>query len=127
MLPQQDRTQRTSPALRAAASVLEQEQYLPILFETFLMARRAEGLARATLSYYREKLTTFLAFCEAQAVTQIQDVTAHLLRRFMLKLADGDKPHNPGGQHTHYRACVPSVCSSKRRKYYQAGDRRPTK
>jgi len=80
---------------------LEQEQYLPILFETFLTARRAEGISKRTIDYYREKLTVFLAFCEAQAVTQIQDVTPHLLRRFMLVLAE---THNPGGQHAHYRA-----------------------
>jgi site-specific recombinase XerD len=80
---------------------LQQECYLPILFETFLTARKAEGVSRGTLHYYREKITVFLAFCEAQAITQIQDVTPDLLRRFMLKLAE---THNPGGQHGFYRA-----------------------
>jgi hypothetical protein len=42
----------------------------------------------------------FLAFCEAHAVTQIHDVTADLLRRFMLKLAER---HSSGGQHGFYR------------------------
>jgi integrase/recombinase XerD len=92
MLPENKQTQRT---------FLEQECYLPILFETFLTARKAEGVAKRTLEYYREKLTVFLAYCEAQAVTQIQDVTADLLRRFMLKLAE---THNQGGQHGFYRA-----------------------
>jgi len=59
------------------------------------------GLSKHTLKYYREKLTVFLAFCDAQVVTQIQDVTADLLRRFMLKLAE---THNPGGQHGFYRS-----------------------
>jgi len=101
MLPSPKQTQRTSPALRAGASVLEQEQYLPILFETFLTARRAEGLSKSTIDYYREKLTVFLFFCDAQAVTQVKDVTPDLLRRFMLKMAE---THNPGGQHAFYRA-----------------------
>src|SRR5687768_13804655 len=92
MLPSHKQTQRT---------FLQQECYLPILFETFLTARKAEGLSKSTLNYYREKLTVFLAFCEAQAVTQIHDVTPDLLRRFMLKLAE---THNPGGQHAFYRA-----------------------
>jgi site-specific recombinase XerD len=92
MLPSPNQTQRT---------FLEQECYLPILFETFLTARKAEGRAKRTLDYYREKLTVFLAFCQAQAVTQLQDVTPDLLRRFMLKLAE---THNPGGQHGFYRA-----------------------
>jgi site-specific recombinase XerD len=42
----------------------------------------------------------FLSFCEAQAVTQVHQVTPNLLRRFMLKLAE---THNPGGQHGFYR------------------------
>ena len=92
MLPIPKQTQRT---------FLEQECYLPILFETFLTARRAEGLSKSTITFYREKLTAFLAFCDAQAVTQVKDVTPDLLRRFMLKLAE---THNPGGQHAFYRA-----------------------
>ena len=80
MLPSPNQTQRT---------FLEQEWYLPILFETFLTARKAEGRAKRTFDYYREKLPVFLAFCEAQTVTQIQYVTPDLLRRFMLKLAEG--------------------------------------
>jgi integrase/recombinase XerD len=92
MFPSPSQTQRT---------FLEQECYLPILLEMFLTARRAEGRAKRTLDYYREKLTGCLSFCEAQAVTQIQDVTPDLLRRFMLKLAE---THNPGGIHGFYRA-----------------------
>jgi site-specific recombinase XerD len=92
MLPMPNQTQRT---------FLEQECYLLILFETFLTARKAEGLSKSTIDYYREKLTVFLAFCEAQAVTQLQDVTPDLLRRFMLKMAE---THNPGGQHGFYRS-----------------------
>jgi site-specific recombinase XerD len=94
-LPSPNQTQRT---------FLEQVCYLPIQSETFLTARKAEGRAKRTLDYYREKLVVFLAFCEVQAVTQIQDVTPDLLRRFRLKLADGPRPHNPGRLHGFYRA-----------------------
>ena len=92
MFPSHNQTQRT---------FLEQEGYLPILFETFLTARKAEGLSRGALSFYREKLKGFLSFCEAQAVTQIQDVNPDLLRRFLIKIAE---THSPGGQHAFYRA-----------------------
>ena len=92
MFPSPSQTQRT---------FLEQECYLPILLDTFLTARKAEGRAKRTLDYYRDKLLPFLAFCDAQAVTQIQDMTPDLLRRFMLKLGE---THNPGGQHGFYRA-----------------------
>jgi len=111
MIASEKQTQRT---------FLQQECYLPILFETFLTARKAVGLSKHTLKYYREKLTVFLAFYEAQAVTQIQDVTADLLRRFMLKLAE---THNQAGSMVFIVRCVPSCVSSKRRKYYRSGDR----
>lgn len=78
----------------------QQTQYLPILAETFLTARKAQGLLKQTLADYRDKLKVFVSFCEAHAVTQIQDVTPDLLRRFMLKLAE---THNPGGQPGFYR------------------------
>jgi hypothetical protein len=51
MFPSPNQTQRT---------FLEQECYLPILLETFLTARKAEGRAKRTLDYYREKLTVLL-------------------------------------------------------------------
>jgi site-specific recombinase XerD len=53
------------------------------------------------LHFYREKLKVFLAFCDAQAVRQIQEVSPDTLRRFMLKMAE---THNPGGLHAFYRA-----------------------
>ena len=80
---------------------LEQESYLPILFETFLTARKAEGVSIGTLKYYGEKLAGFLTWCDLQTVTQLSDVTPDLLRRFMLKLAE---THNAGGQHGYFRA-----------------------
>lgn len=91
MLSQAEKTQQT---------FLQQECYLPILAETFITAKRAEGLSKGTLKYYREKIDIFLAWCEAQAVTQVQDVTADLLRRFMLAMNEN---HNSGGVHGIYR------------------------
>lgn len=73
---------------------LQQDGYLPILVEMFLTARQAEGLSRGSLKYYREKIDIFLTWCEAQAVTQVQDVTADLLRRFLLAMSE---KHNAGG------------------------------
>jgi len=86
---------------RTRQTFLEQEQYLPILAETFLTARQAEGVTKGTLKYYREKLNIFLAWCEACAVTQVQDVTPDVLRRFLLAMAER---HNAGGVHGIYRA-----------------------
>jgi integrase/recombinase XerD len=88
-------------AENAQQTFLQQESYLPILFESFLTARKAEGLARGTIEYYFEKVNIFLAYCESQAVTQLQDVTPDLFRRFLLKLSE---THTPGGVHSFYRA-----------------------
>jgi hypothetical protein len=87
-------TQQTLPALGASARVLQQECYLPILAQTFLIAQQAEGRSVSTLEYYREKINPFLEYCESQAVTQIRDVTPDLLRRFMFKIGE---THNPPG------------------------------
>ena len=73
-----------SQAEKTQQTFLQQDGYLPILAETFITAKRAEGLSKSTLKYYREKIDIFLAWTEAQAVTQVQDVTADLLRRFLL-------------------------------------------
>lgn len=79
---------------------LEQECYLPILADTFLTARKAEGLAIRTLHDYRDKLNVFTAWCDTQAVTQLEQVTPDLLRRFLLAMIEH---HNAGGVHGFYR------------------------
>lgn len=91
MFSQDKQTQRT----------FEQAYYVPILAETFLTAKRAEGRTPASIAFYREKLNIFLAFCDAQAVTQIQELSADFLRRFLLAMSE---THNPGGIHAIYRA-----------------------
>lgn len=89
-----------SQAEKTQQTFLQQDGYLPILAETFITAKRAEGLSKSTLKYYREKIDIFLAWTEAQAVTQVQDVTADLLRRFLLTMSER---HNAGGVHGIYR------------------------
>lgn len=68
MLSHDKQTQRT----------FAQADYISILAETFLTAKKAEGRSTASLYFYREKLNIFMAFCEAQAVTQAQDITARV-------------------------------------------------
>lgn len=80
--------------------VLSQQDYLPILVKSFLVDRRSPGLSPDTVSFYRKKISYFLTFCEAQAVTQVSQVTPDLIRRFMLELAG---THNAGGTHACFR------------------------
>ncbi len=57
---------------------LAQQDYLPILMDLFLVYRHSQRLSAHTISFYRNKLAYFLTFCEAQAVTQVAQVTPDL-------------------------------------------------
>lgn len=81
--------------------ISSQEYYLPILVQSFLTDRKAAGLTPRSVKFYRDKLSMFLEYCEAQAVTQVTDLTPNFLRGYLLVLAES---HNPGGVHTVYRS-----------------------
>jgi site-specific recombinase XerD len=68
--------------------------------ESFLMDRRAAGLSHHTVKFCRQFLRPFLAYCAANALKLVQDVTADFLRRYSLALAE---THNPGGVHASFR------------------------
>ena len=79
---------------------LSHMDYLPILIESFLVDRKAQGLSIDTVLFYKKKLNYFAKFCESQALTQVGQLTPDLLRRYLLGLSDG---HNPGGVHACFR------------------------
>src|SRR5512146_5175 len=79
---------------------LSQQDYIPLAVESFLIDRKAQSVSPETLSFYRKKLKYFLDFCDAQAVTQILQLTPELIRRFILQLAE---THNQGGVHACFR------------------------
>lgn len=110
-----------SPSL--TQQIISQECYIPVACETFLTARRAEGLAKRTLKDYQDKLRTFVSFCDSQAITQLENLTPDLLRRFMLKLAE---THNPGGQHGFYRV-IRAFCLFVEAEEILPGWRSPTR
>lgn len=60
---------------------LSQMDYLPILIESFLVDRKAQGLSAETVQFYKKKSNYFAKFCESQVVTQVGELTPHLLRR----------------------------------------------
>jgi site-specific recombinase XerD len=80
--------------------ILSQMDYLPILIESFLIDRKAQGLSIETVQIYKKKLKYFAKFCESQAVTQVGQLTPDLLRRYLLELGER---HNPGGIHVCFR------------------------
>jgi len=80
--------------------VLAQQDYLPILIESFLIDRRSQGLSPGTISFYSKKLKYFIRYCESQAVTQASQLTPDLIRRYILELSE---THNNGGVHACFR------------------------
>jgi len=78
-----------------------QDTYLPILTDAFLVDRRAANMADGTLKFYHAKLTNFQAFCETQAITQIDQLTPSNIREYLIYLENTG--HTSGGIHAHYR------------------------
>ena len=79
---------------------LSQQDYMPLLIESFIIDRKSQGLAAGSVHFYQKKLKYFLKFCEGQAVTQISQLNSDLIRRYILEIAE---THNPGGVHACFR------------------------
>lgn len=69
--------------------------------ETFISACKAEGKAPSTLKFYSHKITDFLKWAELRNIFTMEDVTADVVRQFMLWLEESG--HNAGGRHAYYR------------------------
>lgn len=67
----------------------------------FLLDVRAANRTDATLEFYREKLRRFLAFLEAQGITEPEGIQARQLRAFLVELSE---ERTAGGVHAHWRA-----------------------
>jgi site-specific recombinase XerD len=79
---------------------LSQQDYLPILVDSFLIDRRSQGLSPESIELYTKKLQYFLKYCERQALTKVSQITSDFIRRYLLELAE---THNPGGVHACFR------------------------
>ncbi|MGD8751748.1 MAG: phage integrase N-terminal SAM-like domain-containing protein, partial [Anaerolineales bacterium] len=77
------------------------DDYLLTWAEAFMIDRKARGLSKGTLRFYRTKLKLFLDFCETQVVNQIEQITTTLIRQYILWL--DETGHNAGGKHAAYR------------------------
>jgi len=80
---------------------LSQAEWLEDWAIEFIKAKKIEGLSPNTIRIYEQQLKHFLAFCEAQLLQQVSQVTASDIRNFLLWLQG--QGHNPGGQHVAYR------------------------
>ena len=79
-----------------------QDTHLQTWIEAFLYDRKAQGLSRNTLNYYRKNLAKFAGFCDSLLIKHITELTPHNLRQFLVQLEE--QGHNAGGIHGFYRA-----------------------
>lgn len=70
--------------------------------EAFLTDCHIRRLSPRSIDFYRDKLTRFVTYCEAQSVTNLNQIDTALLRRFFLYLEDNG--NNAGGRHAYFRA-----------------------
>ncbi|MBN2549685.1 MAG: tyrosine-type recombinase/integrase [Anaerolineales bacterium] len=67
-----------------------------------MLDRKAQNFAPGTIIFYRTMLSLFAKFCEARAITTIDQISPDELRRYLNWLEETG--HNPGGIHAAYRA-----------------------
>jgi integrase/recombinase XerC/integrase/recombinase XerD len=82
-------------------SVSELETDLYSLVDAFLLDKVYDGCRTGTIKFYREKMNKFVAYCKAQVIVSVNDLTPIILRQFLLYL--NEQGHNPGGVHAHFR------------------------
>jgi integrase/recombinase XerD len=88
--------------LHNSQTILENAQtaFLAKVIDSFLIDRQAAGRARLSIKFYRQNLKPFLAYCNTNAVTRVEEISPDFLRRYFLALAE---THSPGGVHGYYR------------------------
>jgi integrase/recombinase XerD len=91
----------SAASTQARLTATDPADYITDWADQFLLAKRAEGRSPATIVFYRQQLGHFLAYCEAQVLSRISELTPANLRAFLLWLAETG--HNPGGVHAAYR------------------------
>jgi len=62
--------------------------------ESFLLDRKAGGLAKRSISFYALNLKQFASYCEERNIQDVGELTADFLREYILFLQDR---HNSGG------------------------------
>jgi integrase/recombinase XerD len=68
----------------------------------FLRDGQARELSAFTVKFYRKQLIYFVEFCKGQDVNEASQITAPLIREFVLSLKSSG--HNEGGRHAAFRA-----------------------
>lgn len=68
----------------------------------FLNDRRSQNLSPKSIRFYHDKIGGFIGWCALNGVNEIQDVTADMIRSYILHLQE--MGHTPGGVHAYFRS-----------------------
>lgn len=90
------------PQNQTIISISAQNELISRWAEAFLVSRKAENLSAHTVKFYRVELSTFLDYCTAQVIDQVDQITPDVIRRYLLYLEE-QHGRNPGGVHAAYR------------------------
>jgi site-specific recombinase XerD len=65
-----------------------QQDYLELLIEGFLIAKKSENVASGTLKFYKDKLALFNTYCLSQEIKQVSQIAPNTIREFLLFLRE---------------------------------------
>jgi integrase/recombinase XerD len=86
---------------QTALDFIEGRQYLAIAIDAFLTNCKARNLSKSTIEFYKDYLSSFAAYAEAQSISNVQDIDPDFIRGYILMFSE---KHNPGGVHAAYRS-----------------------
>jgi integrase/recombinase XerC/integrase/recombinase XerD len=93
-------TSATEKEYHKASPLNTNQRTLQNSIDSFLLDRKAAGLAKRSISFYALNLKQFTAYCDSQPIQTIESITPDTLRQYLLSLQDG---HNAGGIHAAFR------------------------
>lgn len=80
------RLSTTSPQALSSRSSEVQPILLADAYATFMVDREARQYTAKTLTYYRERLGDFFAYCDQAHITKLEQVTAAAIRGYLVSL-----------------------------------------
>jgi len=93
---------QTTTKKQGIITLIEQENHILSMVESFLVDCKARGSSSGTFEFYRKKLRLFTDYCERQVIIRVTQITPYDIRLYLLHLEE--KGHNHGGIHAAYRS-----------------------
>ena len=86
---------------RQALMAVKPTTPLRMWLRDFLLDVRAANRTESTIGYYKQKIEAFLNYLEGQGITEPAELTAPVIRAYLLELGE---THTSGGVHAYWRA-----------------------